>query len=253
MNILEISSLSKVFGGLTAVDDFNLGLEKGRIFGLIGPNGSGKTTVFNVVTGFYSPTTGSILLNGDEITNLTPDKVAEKGLSRIFQNSRVFKNRTVFDNVMIGNHMRLRANLASAIINTPGYQEEIDQAVEQTNTLLEGFGLLQYANERAGSLPYGLQRKLEVARALSTKPKVLLLDEPATGMTVEETTEMMDFILDLREDYDLTILIIEHHMQVIMGICEYIKVLNYGRTIAAGTPSEIQNNESVIEAYLGAA
>jgi branched-chain amino acid transport system ATP-binding protein len=252
VNILEISNLTKIFGGLTAVDDFNLELEKGRIFGLIGPNGSGKTTVFNVITGFYSPTEGNILLDGEEIANLTPDRVTAKGLSRIFQNSRVFKNRTVFDNVMIGNHLRLRSNLVAAIANTPGYAREDALAVEQTMTLLEGLGLIQYANERAGSLPYGLQRKLEVARALSTKPKVLLLDEPATGMTVEETTEMMDFILALRGDYDLTILIIEHHMRVIMGICEYIKVLNYGKTIAEGNPTEIQNNQAVIEAYLGA-
>jgi branched-chain amino acid transport system ATP-binding protein len=252
VNILEISNLTKTFGGLTAVDDFNLELEKGRIFGLIGPNGSGKTTVFNVITGFYSPNEGNILLDGEEIANLTPDRVTAKGLSRIFQNSRVFKNRTVFDNVMIGNHLRLRSNLVAAIVNTPGYAREDAEAHEQTTTLLEGLGLIQYAHERAGSLPYGLQRKLEVARALSTRPKVLLLDEPATGMTVEETTEMMDFILDLRVDYDLTILIIEHHMRVIMGICEYIKVLNYGKTIAAGDPTEIQNNQAVIEAYLGA-
>jgi branched-chain amino acid transport system ATP-binding protein len=252
LNILEINHLSKKFGGLTAVDDFNLALEKGRIFGLIGPNGSGKTTVFNVITGFYSPNEGSIHLAGEEITSLSPDRVTGKGLSRIFQNSRVFKNRTVFDNVMIGNHLRLRSNLVAAILNTPGYAVQDADAVQQTLTLLEGLDLVQYADEKAGALPYGLQRKLEVARALSTKPKVLLLDEPATGMTVEETSEMMDFILSLREDYDLTILIIEHHMQVIMGICEYIKVLNYGKTIAAGTASEIQNNNAVIEAYLGA-
>lgn len=251
MNILEINHLTMQFGGLVAVDDFNLHLEKGKIFGLIGPNGSGKTTVFNVITGFYKPTKGQLLLNEKEITGLRPDQITSMGLTRIFQNTRIFRNLTVFDNVMIGYHLRLKSSPAEAILHTSRYKKEDKASRDLADELLEGLGLSKYTSEIAGSLPYGLQRKLEVARALSTHPKVLLLDEPATGMSVEETTEMIQFILDVRKDFDLTILIIEHHMQVIMGICEQISVLSYGKTIAEGTPVEIQNNEEVIDAYLG--
>lgn len=251
MIILDINHLTMRFGGLVAVSDFNLQFEKGKIWGLIGPNGSGKTTVFNVITGFYKPTEGKLLLNGKDITGLTPDRIAALGLTRIFQNSRVFKELTVFDNVMIGDHLRMKSNPLAAIVGTPGYNAHEDRAYEQTIQLLEGLGLIDYIHEKAGKLPYGLQRKLEVARALSTQPKVLLLDEPATGMTSEETSEMINFILGVREKYDLTILLIEHHMQVVMGICEHIMVLNYGKTIASGNPFEIQNNKEVVDAYLG--
>lgn len=251
MTILKVEHLTMRFGGLVAVDDFNLDLPKGRIMGLIGPNGSGKTTVFNVITGFYKPTSGRIFVGDHEITNLSPDRICMLGLTRIFQNSRVFRNLTVFDNVLIGDHLRLKASSFEAILGSPAYRNQMKNAYNQTIELLEGLGLIEYANERAGSIPYGLQRKLEVARALSTKPKILLLDEPATGMTAEETTEMMNFILSVSEQFNLTILLIEHHMQVVMGICEYIYVLNYGRTIARGTPYEIQNNPDVIAAYLG--
>jgi len=251
VNILEINHLTMQFGGLVAVDNFNLHLEKGKIFGLIGPNGSGKTTVFNVITGFYKPTKGQLLLSGKEITGLRPDQITGLGLTRIFQNTRIFRNLTVFDNVMIGYHLRLKSSSIEAIFRTPRYTKEDQASRDLALTLLEGLGLRKYTHEIAGSLPYGLQRKLEVARALSTHPKVLLLDEPATGMSVEETTEMIQFILDVRKDFDLTILIIEHHMQVIMGICEQISVLSYGKTIAEGTPAQIQNNEEVIDAYLG--
>lgn len=252
MITLQIEHLTQRFGGLTAVSDFNLSLEKGRIVGLIGPNGSGKTTVFNVITGFYKPTEGTLTLEGKNIAGLTPDRITALGLTRIFQNSRVFRELTVFDNVMVGDHLRMKSGLIAAIAGTPGYMSHEKRAYDQTMSLLEGLGLIQYINEKAGALPYGLQRKLEVARALSTKPKVLLLDEPATGMTTEETTEMINFILNVRDVYDLTILLIEHHMQVVMGICEQIVVLNYGKTIASGTPDEIQHNQQVIDAYLGA-
>ncbi len=251
MSILKIEHLTMRFGGLVAVSDFNLDLPQGEIVGLIGPNGSGKTTVFNIITGFYKPTAGKVYLDGDDITSFTPDRICAKGLTRIFQNSRVFRNLSVFDNVMIGDHLRLKSSPFQAILGTPGYQSQMQHAYDQSISLLEGLGLIQYAEEKAGSIPYGLQRKLEVARALSTQPKVLLLDEPATGMTSEETEEMMNFILDLRKKFNLTILLIEHHMQVVMGICEYIYVLNYGKTIATGTPTEIQNNQEVIKAYLG--
>lgn len=253
MNILKIDHLTMRFGGLVAVSDFNLSLEKGKIFGLIGPNGSGKTTVFNVITGFYKPTEGSIKLDGHKITGLTPDRITKLGLARIFQNSRVFRDLTVLDNVLIGDHLRLKSSPFEAVIRTQRYIGEEKYAYDQTMTLLEGLGLAHLVNEKAGALPYGLQRKLEVARALSTHPKVLLLDEPATGMSAEETTEMINFILGVRKDFDLTILLIEHHMRVVMGICEEIKVLNYGKTIARGTADEIQNNQKVITAYLGVA
>lgn len=252
MNVLEIDHLTMRFGGLVAVSDFNLKLEKGKIVGLIGPNGSGKTTVFNVITGFYKPTEGHITLGGKEITSLTPDRITALGLTRIFQNSRVFRELSVFDNVMVGDHLRMKSNPFAAIAGTPGYLGHEKRAIQQTMSLLEGLGLVDYINEKAGALPYGLQRKLEVARALSTQPKVLLLDEPATGMTMEETEDMINFILGVRQDYDLTILLIEHHMQVVMGICEEIFVLNYGKTIAVGSPYDIQNNKEVIDAYLGA-
>lgn len=252
MNLLNINNLKMQFGGLVAVDDFNLELEEGKIFGLIGPNGSGKTTVFNIITGFYKPTEGHIFLEEKEITGLTPDRITVRGLTRIFQNSRIFRKLSVFDNVMIGDHLRLKSTPFEAVLRTPRYAREEREAYQRAMDLLEGLGLIEYVNEISGSLPYGLQRKLEVARALSTKPKVLLLDEPATGLSSEETREMIDFILGVRKDFNLTIFIIEHHMAVIMDICEHILVLNYGKTIASGNPNQIQNNKEVIDAYLGA-
>lgn len=251
MSILEIKHLTMRFGGLVAVSDFNLNLRKGVVAGLIGPNGSGKTTVFNVITGFYKPTEGEVILDGKPITSLKPDAITSRGLTRIFQNSRVFRNLTVFDNVMIGHHLRLRSNPFAAIANTPSYVFQDERARERTMYLLAQLGLAPYVDEKTGALPYGLQRKLEVARALATQPKVLLLDEPATGLSSEETTEMIDFILRVRKDFDLTILLIEHHMKVVMGICEEISVLNYGKTIATGSPTEIQASRAVIDAYLG--
>ena len=251
MTILKIEHLTMRFGGLVAVSDFNLDLRKGVVAGLIGPNGSGKTTVFNVITGFYKPTEGQVILDGKPITNLKPDAITSRGLTRIFQNSRVFRNLTVFDNVMIGHHLRLHSNPFAAIANTRSYALQDEHARQRTMYLLEQLGLAPYVYEQTGALPYGLQRKLEVARALATQPKVLLLDEPATGLSSEETSEMIDFILRVRTDFDLTILLIEHHMKVVMGICEEISVLNYGKTIATGNPVEIQASRAVIDAYLG--
>jgi branched-chain amino acid transport system ATP-binding protein len=251
VSILKVSHLTMRFGGLVAVSDFNLELKPGSIGGLIGPNGSGKTTVFNVVTGFYKPTEGHIYLGEHEISKLTPDRITALGLTRIFQNSRVFRDLTVFDNVMIGHHLRMHSNPFSAVLRTPDYLRKDEAARDSTMKLLDGLGLASYVDDLAGSLPYGLQRKLEVARAISTRPSVLLLDEPATGLSAEEKDEMIDFILKVRHDYNLTIWLIEHHMRVVMGICEEIWVLNYGKTIAHGNPAEIQADPAVIAAYLG--
>lgn len=252
MSLLEVSDLAMRFGGLLAVSGFNLRLNKGELVGIIGPNGSGKTTLFNMITGFYRPTEGKIVLNGKDITGLRPDQITALGVARIFQNSRLFRDLTVLDNVLIGHHFRMRSSPVEAVFRLPRYVGEERQACDEASRLLEGLGLASFEREIARSLPYGLQRKLEVARALATKPSLLLLDEPATGMSIEETTELMDFVLRLRGDYELTILLIEHHMRVVMGICERMTVLNYGKTIAQGTPEEIQNNPEVIKAYLGA-
>jgi branched-chain amino acid transport system ATP-binding protein len=251
VSLLDINNLTMRFGGLVAVSNFNLTMKKGEIVGLIGPNGSGKTTVFNMLTGFYKPTAGSIRFDGKDIVGLRPDHITALGLARIFQNSRLFRNLTVLDNVMIGYNLQLRSSPLAAIFRTPGYNREEKQALDQARALLEGLGLAEVVQDIAGSLPYGLQRRLEVARALSTKPKLLLLDEPATGMSPEEARDVMDFILRIRKDFDLTVLLIEHTMSVVMGCCPRILVLNYGQTIAHGTPHEIQSNPEVIAAYLG--
>jgi len=251
MSILEIQDVSMRFGGLVAVSDFNLWLDKGDLVGLIGPNGSGKTTVFNIISGFYEPTAGTVYFDGRDTAGLRPDERVALGMARIFQNSRLFGSLTVLDNIMVSYHVRLRSSLLGAIVRTPNYVHQERQAHEESVTLLAQLGLANVIHEQAASLPYGLQRKVEVARALATKPQLLLLDEPTTGLSAEETSEMMDFILAIRSDFELTVLLIEHTMRVVMGCCPRILVLNYGRTIAQGTPGEIQGNPDVIQAYLG--
>ncbi|PKK38796.1 Branched-chain amino acid transport ATP-binding protein LivG [Clostridiaceae bacterium JG1575] len=249
--LLFTRGVTMQFGGLTAVSDFNLRLKKGSITALIGPNGAGKTTAFNMITGVYRPTQGQIFFEGKDITGLKPDAITRLGVARTFQNIRLFRDLTVFENVLIGNHLRMKENALTATLRTPFAKREEARVLEKSEALLRRVGLFELRNEKAGSLPYGRQRRLEIARAMATDPKVLFLDEPAAGMNPTETADLTEFIREIRKEFDLTIFMIEHHMQVVMDISEHIYVFDYGVTIAEGTAREIQNNNRVIVAYLG--
>ncbi|MCJ7689835.1 MAG: ABC transporter ATP-binding protein [Clostridiaceae bacterium] len=249
--VLKIDNVKMQFGGVTAVKDFNLYLNKGEILALIGPNGAGKTTAFNMVTGVYKPTAGKIYFNNKDITGVRPDLITKTGIARTFQNIRLFKDLSVLDNVLIANHLNIKSNFMGAILKLPWYRKEEKEMMEKSLNLLEKVGLLDLKDEKAHSLPYGKQRRLEIARAMATNPEVLLLDEPAAGMNPKESEDLTRFIKQIRDEFNLTIFMIEHHMQVVMGISDRIYVLDYGVTIAEGTPYDIQNNERVIQAYLG--
>ena len=249
--ILECQHLGIDFGGLTAVNEFNMAIGRTEIAGLIGPNGAGKTTVFNLLTKVYQPTRGTVLLDGIDTHNMSTVQVNKAGIARTFQNIRLFDNLTVEDNVKIGLHNHVRYPMWSGILRLPSYWKKEKLAHESALELLSIFDMQHLANAKAGSLPYGAQRKLEIVRALATNPSLLLLDEPAAGMNPSETAELMDNIVKIRDTFHIAILLIEHDMNLVMGICEGICVLNFGQIIAKGTPTEIQNNPEVIKAYLG--
>ena len=274
-NVLKIENATMQFGGVVAVDNLNLEINQGEIVALIGPNGAGKTTAFNVVTGVYQPTNGAVWFQGEKIienhpqgqmrklykgehngeyTHVlapTPDKITQMGMARTFQNIRLWKSQTVFDNVLIAKHCRTHTNFLSAALRL-NRKEEAEQR-RHVEELLDTVGLLDVRNELATSLPYGKQRRLEIARALATEPKLLLLDEPAAGMNPQETDELTAFIGEIRDKFHLTVFLIEHHMDLVMDISDRIYVLDFGKLIAEGTPAEIQNNQRVIDAYLGVA
>ncbi|MGN0625411.1 MAG: ABC transporter ATP-binding protein [Oscillospiraceae bacterium] len=249
--VLECINLGITFGGLKAVEDLNLAIGKTEIAGLIGPNGAGKTTVFNLLTKVYQPTSGTILLNGQDTHNMDTIHINRAGIARTFQNIRLFSNLTVEENVKIGMDSQMHYNMFSGLFRLPGYWKEEKATHQKALELLSIFNMADLANVRAGSLPYGAQRRLEIVRALATNPCLLLLDEPAAGMNPSETAELMENIRKIRDTFQIAILLIEHDMNLVMNICEGICVLNFGKVIAKGTPEEIQANPAVIEAYLG--
>jgi branched-chain amino acid transport system ATP-binding protein len=249
--LLRTELLRKEFGGLVAVDDVDFTVPEGSIVSLIGPNGAGKTTFFNMLTGVYRPTSGFVFFGGEDMTGKPPHAFTQRGIGRTFQNIRLFSNMTALENVLVGMHVRMKASLFGAILRTPGVRHEEREARDRARELLDFSGLRRKDNELGKNLSYGDQRRLEVARALATQPKLLLLDEPTAGMNPQETADFTTFVGVLRAEHGLSVLLIEHDMRVVMGVSDRVTVLDYGERIAEGTPQEIQRNERVIEAYLG--
>ena len=251
MALLEIANMTKTFGGLKAISDITFSLEKGRIVSIIGPNGAGKTTFFNTLTGIYKPDGGTIKFNGKSLVGLRPDQIAARGIARTFQNIRLFPDMTVLENIMVGMHVHLKQSSIATLLHLSSFKREEDEAEKKAAELMEYVGLQRVENELAKNLPYGAQRRLEIARALAADPQLLLLDEPAAGMNPQETEDVTQLFRDIRDDLGITILLIEHDMRVVMRISEDICVMDYGEKIAQGPPSEIRSNTRVIEAYLG--
>ena len=251
MSLLEVRNLTISFGGLRAVDDFNIEIKKGQLYGLIGPNGAGKTTVFNLLTGVYKPTSGNFFLDGEKLTGHNTIEINKKGIARTFQNIRLFKQLSVLDNVKVGLHNDYKYSTAEGVLRLPGFFSKEKQMNEKALNLLEVFDLADDKDRLSSNLPYGKQRKLEIARALATSPKLLLLDEPAAGMNPNETQELMDTIRFVRDKFDMTILLIEHDMRLVSGICEEITVLNFGTVLAQGETSKVLKDPEVVKAYLG--
>ena len=249
--VLDVRNLGIDFGGLTAVDEFNMTIGPTEISGLIGPNGAGKTTIFNLLTSVYQPTRGSILVKGIDTKGMDTAKVNKLGVARTFQNIRLFGDMTALDNVKVGMHNEIKCSFLESVLRLPGYFKAEKKANAKAMELLEFMGLADIADQKAGSLPYGVQRRLEIARALASNPAIILLDEPAAGMNPSETTELMHQIRRIRDHFQIAIFLIEHDMSLVMNVCEGIVVVNYGKIIAKGTPEEIKNNPAVIEAYLG--
>ncbi len=249
--ILELKNVTKRFGGITASNDVSLNVPFGSIYGIIGPNGAGKTTLFNMITGVYDTTEGDVVFKGEKINGMMTDAIARKGIARTFQNIRLFGSLTVFDNIVTAYQKNLSYGLFDGVFKTPKYRSQEKEMKAYVTELLKKVKLDQYADQQAENLPYGSQRRLEIARAIATKPDLILLDEPAAGMNEEESAQLSAFVKSIRDEMGITIVIIDHHMDVIMSICDDITVLNFGNVLAQGTPQEIQKNPAVIEAYLG--